>query len=181
VRGVRRALMVIFGLTTLAGLLHAQEQEGRLVDRLLRPDLSLTNSQQNKQFVAAEGTSVDKKFKTKSYSVVKERPSKSFFGIPDFCARAFAAKKIARGDAAEYAATSTSPAYAQTAALTKTSALVKKAPEVNKVTCTRDYPDNQPFLDIGTRQEILSQQDHPLSIEQVRELLNRDKSPTDSP
>jgi hypothetical protein len=173
--------MVIFGLTTLAGLLHAQEPEGRLVDRLLRPDLSLTNSQQNKEFVAAEGTSVDKKFETRSYSVVKERPSKSFFGIPDFFARAFATKKFARGDSLANTATSASPAYAQTAALTKSSALVKKAPEVNKAANTRDYSDNRPFLDKGTRQEILSQQDHPLSIEQVRELLNRDKSPTDSP
>ena len=173
--------MVIFGLTTFVGLLHAQEQEVGLVDRLLRPDLSLTNSQQNKEFVAAEGTSIDKKFESKSYSAIQERPTVSFFGIPDFFARAFGTKKFARGDSAANAATNASPAYAQTAALTKKSTLVKKAPEANRVANTRNYPDIRPFLDKGTRQEILSQLDHPLSIEQVRELLNRDKSATDSP
>ena len=72
---MRCPLMVIFGLTTFAGLLHAQEQEGRLVDRLLRPDLSLTNSQQNKEFVAAESTSVDKKFETNRHPRSKnDRP-----------------------------------------------------------------------------------------------------------
>lgn len=179
--GVRRALLVIFGLTTFAGWLHAQEQERRLIDRLLRPDLLLTNSQQNKKFVAVEGTCVDKKFQVKSYSAIKERPTKSFFGIPDFFVRAFGTKKIARSDSTASVTNVAPSVHAQAAALTKKSTLVNKASETNKVVNTRDYPESRPFLDKGTRQAILSQQDHPLSIEQVRELLNRDKSPTDSP
>jgi len=181
VRGVRRALLMMIGLTIFAGLLHAQEQEGRLVDRLLRPDLSLVNPQQNKKFVAAEGTSVEKKFEVKSYSATKERPTNSFFGIPDFLARTFGTKKFAQSDSAANAASSTAPTYVHTEAPTKKSALIKKSSQADKVTDTRDYPDNRPFLGKGTRQKILSQQDHPLSIDEVRELLNRDKPPTDSP
>ena len=39
----------------------------------------------------------------------------------------------------------------------------------------RDYADNRPFLGEGTRQEILSQEDKPLTIDEVRELLNKSR------
>lgn len=180
-RVVRRFFLLLLGLTTFVGLVHGQEQEGKLIDRLLRPDLSLTNSQQNKKFIAAEGTSVDRKFKAKSFSGTKDRSTKDFLGIRSFFAKNFGTNKFSRSDWAANAATSSTPSYAQAAVQTKKSALIKTSSEAKKVARTRDYPDKRPFLGKGTRQKILSQQDHPLSIEEIRQLLNRDKPPDDSP
>ena len=179
-RAVRRVLLLVVCLTTCAGVLHAQDQEGKLVDRLLRPDMSLVNPQQNKRFVAAEGTSVDRKFEAKSYSGTKELPTKSFLGLREFFFRVFGANKFSRGDTVANAI-HVEPVDAHAVALTKKSSLIKTAPEASKSFKTRPYADNRPFLGKGTRQKILSQQDHPLSIEEVRKLLNKDNSATDSP
>src|SRR5262249_19131798 len=141
---------------------------------------SLENPQQNKKFVAAEGRSIDRKFEAKSFSRTKQQPTKVFAGVRDFFARIFETKKFSRSDWAANAAGSNAPSYAHAVARTQESSLVKRAPEADKATQTRDYPETRPFLGQGTRQKMLSQQDHPLSIEDVRELLNKDKSPTDS-
>lgn len=105
---------------------------------------------------------------------------KGFAGIRSFFAKNFGTKKFCHGDLVANAASSGAPSYAHMVARTKESSLVRKAPEADKVVQTRDYPDSRPFLGQGTRQKILSQQDHPLSIEEVRELLNKDRSPPDS-
>jgi hypothetical protein len=181
VRGVGRVLLAFFGLTIFASLLLAQKEEGRLVDRLLRPDLSLQNSQQNKKFGAVESSAGNKEFEANSYSRRKERPTKSLLGIPDFLAGIFETKKFPGADGRANAATRATPAYVQRAAVTKKSTLAEKPSQAHKVADTLNYPDNRPFLGKGTRQEILSQLDHPLTIEEVRELLNRDQPPTDSP
>ena len=39
----------------------------------------------------------------------------------------------------------------------------------------RDFPGTRPFLVQGKSQKALSQQDKPLTIDQVRELLNKNK------
>ena len=180
-RGVRSAVLLVCGLTTFASLLQAQEQDGRLVDRLLHPDLALANPQQNKKFVIANGTSVGRKFEANSYAASTHRQTKAFPGITNFFARFFRTKKFSPGRTNISPATSAPPAYAENVVRTKQSSLVNEAPEATKTATTRDYSDNRPFLGRGTRQKVLSQQDHPLTIEEVRELLNRDRSPNDSP
>jgi hypothetical protein len=50
--GLSTSLLTGFSLS-----LRAQEQESKLADRLLRPDMSLANSAQDKKFTAAGGTS----------------------------------------------------------------------------------------------------------------------------
>ena len=173
-RGVRW-LFLLPCLTTCVGFAHAQQQEGKFVDRLLRPDMSLVNSAQNKKFVAAEGTTVDKKFEAKSFYSGNERPVKSFCGVRNFFAKEFGTKKFSRSETRARAIASAEPAYANSQALTKASLLIRAASEEGKVATTREYADNRPFLGKGTRQEILSQQDRPLTIDEVRELLNRSK------
>ena len=129
-----RWLLVLICLTTATSLARGQEQENKLVDRLLRPDMTLGNSAQNKKFAAVEGTSVDRKFVAKSFYAGEETSPKRFGGLRDFFARTFGGRKFSRSDTG-----------------------------------------SRPFLGQGTRQKILSQQDKPLSIDEVRELLNRNK------
>jgi len=49
------------------------------------------------------------------------------------------------------------------------------APESNATVPTLAYSGNRPFLDQGKSQKALHAQDRPLTIEQVRELLNKSK------
>ena len=57
----------------------------------------------------------------------------------------------------------------------KQSNLVRTSSEAEKLVLLHEYPDTRPFLAKGTRQEVLSQQDRPLTIDEVRELLNKNK------
>ena len=135
--------------------------------------MSLSNSAQNKKFVAAEGTSVDRTFEAKSFYSGKEHATRPFAGMRDFFARTFGTKRFSRDRAATVA--NTESTYANMQARTNESSLVRTAPEQNKMANTREYADNRPFLGQGTRQKILSQQDRPLSIDEVRELLNKNR------
>jgi hypothetical protein len=49
------------------------------------------------------------------------------------------------------------------------------APESNTTTPVREYAGTRPFLDKGKSQKSLQAQNKPLTIEQVRELLNKSK------
>ncbi len=168
-----RALLSLLCLTIGAGSICAQEQENKLVDRLLKPDMSLSNSAQNKQFNGTGKTPVEKKFEAKSFYSGNERPVKSFPGRKDFSAKGYETGKARRAEKA--ANTQAEPAYARTKFLTGESRLVRSAAEGSRVAPTRDYAQSRPFLGEGTRQKILSQQDKPLTIDEIRELLNKGK------
>jgi hypothetical protein len=169
-----RSLLLLFCLIVLAGPLRAQEQEGKLVDRLLKPDLSLANSAQDKKFSGTDATSANKEFVATSFHSGKERSAKPFAGIRDFFAKAFGTRKFSRAEAA--ANTKASADAARVGVFeTKPSSLTRPAPEAKKSARTRVYADQRPFRGKGTRQEILNQQGHPLTIDEVRELLNKNE------
>src|SRR5213078_2400801 len=52
---------------------------------------------------------------------------------------------------------------------------VRDAPQPGKKVASRAYAGNRPFLNEGTNQKSLNRQNEPLTIEQVRELLNKNK------
>ena len=164
---------IFLGLILSAGSAFAQEQESKLADRLLRPDMSLSNSAQNKKFNAVDGTPVDKKFVAKSFYSGDPAMAKSFSGGRSFSSKNFRAKKLSWGDTAAYfSGAGVSPSLSKRFA-TKGSSAIRTASESGKAARVRDYPDKRPFLAKGTRQKALSQQDKPLTIEEVRELLNK--------
>ncbi len=169
-----RWFSVLIGLTIFSSFVQAQEQENKLVDRLLRPNMELANPAQNRKFTAVEGTSVDKKFEAKQFYSGKESTTKSFWGARSFLSKTFGTGKYAHAEAAANAKANAEIAYASQFA-TKQSALVKKSSVAEKKARVRDYADNRPFLAEGTRQKILSQQDHAMTIDEVRDLLNKSK------
>ncbi len=59
--------------------------------------------------------------------------------------------------------------------VTGKSPLNRTVSDEGKVAGTRGYPDSRPFLATGTRQKILSQEDKALTIDEIRELLNKSK------
>jgi len=173
-RIVRKSLGACWLLLIVLSYVHAQDQESKLVDRLLRPDMTLRNNAQNKQFIA-DGASINKKATVGTFYVQKKPNSKSFAGTRDFSARqfnshSFHSMRSASGISSQQAIENSRPAYA-----TRTARGPRDAIQSDKKVASRSYAENRPFLDQGKSQKSLNRQNAPLTIEQVRELLNKNK------
>ena len=151
---------------------HAQDQESKLVDRLLRPDTTLRNDAQNKQFTA-DGASINKKATVGTFYVQKKSNSKSFTGTRDFSAQQFNSQPFHGTRSAS--GISSQQAIGNSPYPTRTAHGPRDAPQSNKKVGSRSYAENRPFLDQGKSQKSLNRKNAPLTIEQVRELLNKNK------
>jgi hypothetical protein len=170
-----RWVFLLLCLTSFPFRVGAQEQERKLADRLLRPTMTLVNSAQDKKFAGADVTAVNKKFVAKSFSIVDERTVRSFSNEKDFSAKRFETEKFARTEQTPRTQAQAKMASANAEFITRKSSLVQAASDEGKVAATRGYTDGRPFIGKGTRQKILSQEDKPLTIDEVRELLNKGK------
>ena len=173
-RVVRKSFGACLLVLIVLSCVHAQEQESKLVDRLLRPDTTLRNNAQNKKFIA-DGASINKRATVGTFYVQEKSNSKSFSGTRDFSARQFNSQSFhgtrsASGISSQQAVGDSRPAYAA-----RTARDVRDAPQSDKKVGSRSYAGNRAFLDQGKSQKALNRQNPPLTIEQVRELLNKNK------
>ena len=155
----------------------AQEQQRRLMDRLLKPDTSLANPAQNKKFSDKQMVPLDKPAPTKSFYSPRKPATKTFAETHlAFTPRQFAARHFRAGDSAAYIASRSQPVKNDKLIPTPAAAAgTRVAPESNEVAPTREYASNRPFFDKGKSAKSLQTQNRPLTIEQVRELLNKSK------
>ena len=152
---------------------RAQEQERKLVDRLLKPDMSLQSSEQKKKFMV-DKTLVDKRAHVSAFYLQKKSNSRNFSGTRDFSVQPF-------GDQ------SSNPAQAKSANISSRTAVpnaryttpspkeLSQVHDASKKKKTNDFSGNRPFIEEGKSQKSLSRKNPPLTIEQVRELLNKNK------
>jgi hypothetical protein len=169
-----RMFLAFTTLISVAATASAQEQERKLVDRLLRPNMALANSAQNKQFVATS-TTLDKRAPTKSFYVPEKSLAKSFIGERTFSAQQFAVRHFRTGDSAASIAPRSQPTKSDTVYATPAAPATRAAAEAERSVATTSVTGSRPFLDRGKSQKALSAHDTPLTIEQVRELLNKNK------
>ena len=168
--------MIFAFMALLAGTsaTSAQEQEGKLVDRILKPNMSLVNSAQNKKFDAASASAAkrapSKSFYTLDKSLAKSFPTARTFSPPQFTAGHFRA-----GDTTANVSARSQLMKAGTIHVASASYGTHVAPENGRSLPVTSFAGNSPFLDRGKSQKALSAQDTPLTIEQVRELLNKNK------
>lgn len=153
---------------------HGQDQEKKLVDRLLKPNMDLHNEAQNKRFVA-DGVSIDKRANVGSYYVHQKTNQKNFaatgeFNAQQFNAQSFHSKRSIFSLSKHQTVQTSQPSYANQSA-----AGVRDATQSDKKVATRKYAENRPFLDEGKSQKSLNKQNAPMTIDQVRELLNKNK------
>jgi hypothetical protein len=153
---------------------RAQEQERKLMDRLLRPDMELHNDAQNKKFIA-DGTSINKRATVGTFYVQKKSNSKSFWGIGNFFTRQFNSQPFYSGRGVFNTSSQQPTGNSQSAYANQTAPGARDAPQSGKKVAARAYADNRPFLDEGKAQKSLNRQNAPLTIDQVRELLNKNK------
>jgi hypothetical protein len=168
---------IIFALTVLlAGIsaTSAQEQEGKLVERILKPNMSLVNFAQNKKFDAA-GASVAKRAPSKSFYTLDKSLAKSFPAARTFSPPQFEARHFRAGDRTANVSARSQLMKADTIHLASASYGTHVARENGMSRPVASFADNRPFLGQGKSQKALSAQGTPLTIEQVRELLNKNK------
>ncbi len=153
----------------------AQDQEKKLLDRLLKPDMTLQNDAQNKKFMGDRSSPVNKRATVGSFYVHQKTQSKNFSGTRDFPTTQFYSRTYHSGRKASEVSSQQVIANAHSAYANQTARGVREAPQSGKKVASRDYAGNRPFLDEGKSQKSLNQQNAPLTIDQVRELLNKSK------
>jgi hypothetical protein len=168
--------MIVASMALLAGIsvACAQEQEDKLVNRILKPNMSLVSSAQNKK-VDAAGTFVAKRAPSKSFYTRDKSLAKLFPSERTFSSGHFAARHFGAGDATANVPARSPLLKADTIHIVSAPYGTRVAPENGKSLRTTSFAGNRPFLGPGKSQKALSAQDKPLTIEQVRELLNKNK------
>jgi hypothetical protein len=162
-------------LTTALCCAHAQDQEKKLVDRLLKPDMTLQNDAQNKKFVGDGAVSINKRANVGTFYVHQKPRSKSFFGTRDFSTTQFYSQTYQGGRTAHEVSSQQPFANSKSSYASKTAHGVRDASQSGRKVATRGYAGTRPFLDEGKSQKSLNRHNEPLTIEQVRELLNKNK------
>lgn len=170
---MRKVLAISTSLLVTLSCLRAQDQERKLVDRLLRPDTTLQNSEQNKKFIA-DGTSVNKKANVGTFYVEKKSRSKTFSGTRELSTQQFNSRPF-HGNRAYVKSAQQTSANSRVAYPTQSASGSREASQSDKKAGSHAYAGNRPFLDQGKSQKSLNQQNAPLTIDQVRELLNKNK------
>lgn len=164
--GVR--FRIAIALSLIAATAPAQEQERKLVDRLLEPNSKLENSAQNKQFTGADAVTA-KSASTRSFYVSNTKLTKSFAGSREARTKSYATDQFATQHA-------NLPAAERTRTVATADARrISAAREQPRKYGTRQFAGNRPYLEQGKSQKALHQQDRPLSIDDIRELLNKNK------
>ena len=167
-------MFLSFGaLISLVATTSAQDQEGKLVTRLLRPNMALANSAQNKQF-AATGATFDKHAPVRTFYAPARSTAKSFTGERTFTPQQFAVRHFRTGNSADIS-TRSQLKNRDTIYTAPAAPITHAVADSDRTVPGRSFAGNRPFLDRGKSQKALSAHDTPLTIEQVRELLNKNK------
>jgi hypothetical protein len=170
---VGKVLTALLVLLVAFSFARAQDQEGKLVERLLRPDMTLQNTTQNKKF-SADGASINKKATVGTFYFQQKSNSRSFSNTREFSARQFNSRSFQGAGAASGISSQQPIGNSQPSYSTRT-ARVRDAHDADKAATSRAFAGNRPFLGQGKSQKALNRKNAPLTIEQVRELLNKNK------
>jgi hypothetical protein len=163
-----RLSLLVLAFLTLATASYAQEQERKLVDRLLSPNTKLANPDQNKKFTGGLEAPT-RSAATKSFYVSEKNLGKTFVTDRSAPTTSFRARNYSTQAA-------TVPTLPSTRSYqTKQARNISPSAHSTKKYATRDFAGNRPFLEQGKSQKALRAQDRPLTIDEVRELLNKNK------
>jgi hypothetical protein len=172
---VRFVVVSVALFLSIAAPARAQEQERKLIDRVLKPDMSLNNDMQTKQFTVRNNTET-KQARTKWFFLRKRSSEKQFAGVRDYNAKPFTPRHARFATAEANLHTRGRIPNADVAYPVPGYAGVKPLRERDKAVESFAFAEgSRPFLVRGKSQTALSQQDPQLTIDQVRELLNKNK------
>lgn len=150
----------------------AQQQETSLVDRLLRPNTELKNNAQGKRFVASSAV-IEHRGSVGTFLLQPNRAEKSFADSPTLAAREYPSRSLST----PRPISSTQNRSANTSGQVGTSSVrdIHSANTPHNAGTSRMFADQHQFREQGKSQKSLDRQNPPLTIDQVRELLNKNK------
>ena len=137
--------------------------------------MTLQNDAQNKKFVGDGSVSVNKRANVGTFFIHQKPRSKSFSGTRDVSTTQFYSQTYRGGRTGYEVSSQQTLANSKATLANQTVRGIRDAPQSGKKVASRAYAGNRPFLDEGKSQKSLNRQNDPLTIEQVRELLNKNK------
>lgn len=160
-------------ILAVAGTSDAQVQERKLIDRLLKPDTTLQNSAQRKHFFPGSVISTNKAT-TKSFFFFRRAPEKQYTNVRNVEMKQFPTSSSQLRN--RTANTSTRDSLPKLNTPYSTSAYsTHDASDAHRTIETSSYSGTRPFLIRGKSQRALSAQERTLTVDEVRELLNKNK------
>lgn len=161
-------------LLGFATILRAQVQEQKLMDRLLRPNMNLQNSAEGKQFNPGRNLS-GKTAEMKSFYLASRPKEKNYSNV-----RALKLNEFSVRHPDMRLPQAALPSGNRLTSLNRSYALPKDfatRPVVDdrKTVRTFEYAETRAFLIHGKSEKSLNAQNRPLTIDEVRELLNKNK------
>lgn len=167
---MRGFLVIAIFLAALSSS-RAQDQEGKLVNRLLRPNLELGSADQNKKFTA-DRIGVDKRARVGTFYLQRKALSRTYANTRDFSATEFKSRSFDSSGSGNslLAARSTPSARSYDTPTARVSVNLRDS---HRETTTSNFAGNRAFLEKGKSQKSLDRKNPPMTIDQVRELLNK--------
>jgi hypothetical protein len=135
--------------------------------------MTLQNSAQNKNFLT-NGAGADKRATVGTFYLEQKSNAKNLPRIRDFSTRQIASRSF-HGDNRRNVSSQNAAANPEMIYPTSSVREVGDAHDSKKSASGRRFAGERPFLDRGKSEKALSRQNPPLTIEQVRELLNKNK------
>lgn len=153
----------------------AQEQENHLMNRLLRPEVSQSNSAQNKKFTA-DRASIDKRARVGTFYLQRKSMTRAYANTRDFQAGSFNAGTFDSSGSGNSLLAARSILRTDSYATPTARANVElRDGHKEAAAANAGFAGNRPFLERGKSQKSLDHVSSPMTIEQVRELLNKSK------
>jgi hypothetical protein len=150
---------------------QAQEQERNLIDRLLRPNMDLKNSAQGKSFTT-NSKAPARQANTRPFFLQSNQKQKEFADTRVLSTKQYPANHPSQAETRSvHTAGVESPLQIRSGAARESSVAYSARSEFS----ARTFAGERPFRDQGKSQKSLSRQNPPLTIDQVRELLNKNK------
>jgi hypothetical protein len=151
----------------------AQQQERSLIDRLLRPNMELQNTAQGKVFTA--NSKVVAGHGTARTFVVEPVATERTFGDTRAAVTKEYRSHLVQADALQTPVVETRQVNVPAPLTTSSARDLHAAYDAHLSVSGRTFPDQRTFRDQGKSQKLLNRQNPPLTIDQVRELLNKNK------
>ena len=166
-----RQLSILLGLFCVISTVQGQEQERKLVDRLLSPDTTLDNPAQNKKF-SADRRSLNKPANVGTFYFDQKTRPNDFSGTRGFRAGQFHSREYSSAKKAN-TASGVEIQNAQRKVDQPSARGVRETSDARKTVAIQKHGPERPFLDKGKSQKSLDRHPAPMSIDDVRELLNK--------
>jgi hypothetical protein len=170
VRGLTMFCLVFLS----ASAAWAQSQEPSLVDRLLRPNMDLKNNAQNKKF-PTNSSVIQKNGGTVGTFYLKSNRSEKSFQDTRVITTTQHSSSAFHSDKSDAALLQKGTPNASVNFPTSRANGIGDTHDAEKIVTGRAYPEDRSFREEGKSQKSLSRHNRPLTIDEVRELLNKNK------